>query len=329
MEWKTIRYRLEWLGVKALAGGIPLLPRRACALLAKGVGSLGFLVDGRGRKVAVANVQAALGGRGNQLSARECHRIARASYQYFARTMLDLFWAPGLVRPGGMKHVDITGTEVFEAIRGKPTVVLVTHNAGFEWASLACGQLGYRGYTLTQAFKNPQLDKLFTDLRTCTGQKVITQDMSMLRMLRQVMKGNIVGMLIDLNLPPTQAATVIDTFGMKMCATYLHAILSQRAGAHLVPVTSDPLADGRCRVQIHPPLEIPEGASAQQIAQIAWDFFEKRIREKPEHWMWVYKHWRFRPKGDTHPYPFYANESGKFERLLRSLGEESGAVWRN
>jgi lauroyl/myristoyl acyltransferase len=287
------------------------------------VGTLGFALDGRGRQVTLANLEAALG---DQYSAEERFRIGRASYQNFARTMLDLFWAPGLVRPGGDKNVDLVGLENLEALRGKPTVVLVAHYAGFEWASLACGQRGYRGYTLTQAFKNPQLDKLFTDLRTCTGQQVITQDMSMLRMLRSVVKGNIVGMLIDLNLSPSQAATVIDTFGMKMCATYMHAILAQRTGARLVPMTSEPLADGRCRVHVHPPLEIPEGSTGQQIAQMTWNFFEAHIRAKPELWMWVYKHWRFRPKGATHPYPFYAHESGKFQRLVRSLAEESGAV---
>ena len=150
----------------------------------------------------------------------------------------------------------------------------------------------------------------------------------MLRMLRQVKKGNLVGMLLDLNLPPSQAATVIDTFGMKMCATYLHAILSQRGGARLVPVTSEPRPDGTCRVQIHPPLEIAEGSTGQEIAQLAWDFFEKLIRDKPALWMWVYKHWRFRPKGETRPYPFYAHESGKFEKLMRNLAQESGTIRR-
>ena len=31
MQWKKIRYRLEWVGVKALTGVIPLLPRRVVA----------------------------------------------------------------------------------------------------------------------------------------------------------------------------------------------------------------------------------------------------------------------------------------------------------
>jgi lauroyl/myristoyl acyltransferase len=325
MQWKRIRYRLEWLGVKALGWLIPRLSRRGCAMLASAVGRAAFALDKNGRRVTLANIEAALG---DQYSAPERLRIGRASYQSFARTMLDLFWAPRLARPGGEKYVDIVGLEHFDAQLGKPCVVLCAHHAGVEWASVACGLLGYRGVTLTQAFKNPLLDKLFTDLRSCTGQEIITQDLSMLRMLRRLNNGELVGMLIDLNLSPSQAATVIDTFGMKMCATYLHAILAQRTGARLVPMTAEPYPDGRVRVTIHPPIEYPEGATGQEIAQIAWNFLEAVIRQKPELWMWVYKHWRYRPKGATRPYPYYAHESAKFEKLARTISEEKEAVRR-
>jgi lauroyl/myristoyl acyltransferase len=323
MQWKQIRYRLEWLGVKALVEVIPRLPRRWCAALARFVGAVAFSVDGAGRRVTLANIEAALG---KEYTKEEQWRIGRASYEYFARSMLDLFWAPRLAAPGGEKYMEITGDEHLSPRDGRPTVVLCAHYAGVELASIACGAKGYRGCVLTQAFKNPLLDELFTGLRSCTGQEIITQEMSMLRMLRRVSKGGIVGLLIDLNLPPTQAATVINTFGMKMCATYLHAILAQRTNARLVPMLSEPLADGRCRVTIHPALEIPEGSTGQEIAQIAWDFLEKAIRAKPELWMWVYKHWRFKPRGDAGPYPFYAHDSGKFQKLVKDLSLESGAA---
>ena len=325
MQWKRIRYRLEWLGVKALGWLIPRLSRRGCAMLARVVGAAAFALDTHGRKVTLANIEAALGDR---YSAEEQVRIGRESYQSFARTMLDLFWAPRLARPGGEKYVEVVGRSTSMRNWGSLAWCCARITRGWSGRSVACGLLGYRGVTLTQAFKNPLLDKLFTDLRSCTGQEIITQDLSMLRMLRRLNNGELVGMLIDLNLSPSQAATVIDTFGMKMCATYLHAILAQRTGARLVPMTAEPFPDGRVRVTIHPPLEYPEGATGQEIAQIAWNFLEKIIREKPELWMWVYKHWRYRPKGATHAYPYYAHESGKFEKLMSAISEESGAVRR-
>ena len=124
-------------------------------------------------------------------------------------------------------------------------------------------------------------------------------------------------MLVDLTLRPDQAAVAIDAFGMKMSVTSLHAILAQRAGALLIPGHGESLPDGRCRTTIDEPLPVPAGATTREIAQLCWDHFEKKIRERPELWMWAYKHWRYRPRAaPAESYPFYSNPSSKFEKLL-------------
>ena len=40
------------------------------------------------------------------------------------------------------------------------------------------------------------------------------------------------------------------------------------------------------------------------------------MRERPELWLWNYRHWRYRPRGAEREYPAYSHESGKFERAL-------------
>jgi len=139
----------------------------------------------------------------------------------------------------------------------------------------------------------------------------------MIRLLKVVKRHGAAGMLVDLTLRPDQAAVPITAFGRKMCVTFLHAVLAQRGGARMVPVDGIPLPDGRCRVVINPALSIPPDASTQEIAQACWDFYESRIREHPELYMWAYKHWRYRPRGAApEDYPFYANVSAKFDKLL-------------
>src|ERR1700756_4816151 len=59
--WKKIRYRLEWLGVKTAAGFLPLLSRKAFYRLALLLGSLGAVLDRRGRRVALSNLRVAFG----------------------------------------------------------------------------------------------------------------------------------------------------------------------------------------------------------------------------------------------------------------------------
>src|SRR5438094_3797840 len=84
---RKIRYRLEWLGLKFATKFLPLLSRKACYRLALCLGSLGAMLDRRGRRVALSNLRVAFG---DEISSERRAQIVRESYQHFARTMLDL-----------------------------------------------------------------------------------------------------------------------------------------------------------------------------------------------------------------------------------------------
>ena len=62
-EWKKLRYRLEYIGLLMAAKVVPLFPRSAIAVLAKLVGAVASVVDFRGRRVALANIDCAFPGK--------------------------------------------------------------------------------------------------------------------------------------------------------------------------------------------------------------------------------------------------------------------------
>ena len=314
--WKELRHRLEEWGCAFLASALPRLSRTACVRLANGLGALAFAVDRRGRAVALGNMECALGERFTPGQRRE---MARDSYRNFLRAMLDLFWAAKMT-PATFR--DFMHVEGFEELRTRMerekrgAIFMGTHQGNWEWAGLACGFLGFSTTVVAENFKNPRLTAIFSGLRQIHGQKIVAQENAILRLLKIAKRGGATGMLIDLNLPPTQAATVIEGFGMKMCVPLLHAVLAQRAGALLVPLETQPQPDGTCRIIAHPAVEFPEGASLGEIAQRCWDTFEPILRARPELWLWPYKHFRFRPRDAARAYPAYANESAKFEKLV-------------
>jgi hypothetical protein len=64
-------------------------------------------------------------------------------------------------------------------------------------------------------------------------------------------------------------------------------------------------------------MEFPGEATFQEMAQACWDRFEPVVRANPAPWLWMYKHWRYRPAAaDAADYPFYANVSPVFEQRL-------------
>ncbi len=236
-RWKRIRYRLEWLGLLLAAKLIPLLSRRACRYLARIAAATMVVFDRHRFDVALNNLEVAFG---NELSPRERRRIARQSFQHFARTMVDLFWSSRLTRENFSRYIEWQNFE--ETGRStdpdRSVIIACYHYSNFEWLSLACGFLDLKGTIIAQEFKNSLLDPIFK------------------------------------------------TAGM----------------------------------------------THQQIAQACWNSFEPYVRKDPAPWLWMYKHWRYRPVKTDRPYPFYANPMWRFDEMVQrdrvnpigGTGPESG-----
>lgn len=319
-RWKSFRYRLEELGCAWLARQIPRLPRRGAVRLGHVLGRLAYLLDRRGRAVALANADCIYG---DTLDARAKQALILSSYRNFARTMIDLFWGQRLTAKNFRTWVKTEGMGDLHtrlAATGKGAVFMCVHQGNWEWAGLIGSFVGLQMTTVAENFKNPRLSDIFTALREHTGQKMIPQESSLLRMLKVVKKGGLTAMLIDLNLQPSQAATIVEAFGgLQMCVPLLHAVLGQRGGALLIPAETELYDDGTYRVRAHPPVEFPPDATLPEIAQACWSRMEELIRARPHHWLWPYKHFRYQPKDTRQKYPYYANTSGKFEKLRRDL----------
>jgi KDO2-lipid IV(A) lauroyltransferase len=313
--WKRFRYRLEYRGMRFLAAAVPLLPRRACLLLAHALGRLYYRLDARTRGVALENLRVCFG---ETRSSREREKIARSSFCNFARAMLDLFWVRRLNPENHARYMKFEGMAAAHELQAKHggIIFVAVHQGSYEWFSLGSAYAGLPMWTVAMTFKNPALEAVFSEVRSHSGSRVINRHQSMLRLLRAVRRNGCVGVLIDLALSLDQPGEVIDAFGMKMHVTFLHVLLHQRTGVPLVPLTNVPHGDGTCTITAHPPLAFPPDASQQEIVQGCWDFFESVIRARPDLWLWSYRHWRNKPEGATREYPDYAHVSPKFERAL-------------
>ncbi|MBS0659547.1 MAG: lysophospholipid acyltransferase family protein [Verrucomicrobia bacterium] len=319
-RWKRIRYRLEAWGVALVAWALPKLPRRALWSIADLAGTLFHRFDARSRRIALENLRCAF----PHLSERRRELIARGAARNFARTFLDLFWAPNLVPEAGRPWLRFEGVEEMRTSRERSggAIFCSAHFGNYEWASLATGFVGARVLVVAQEFKNPALDRFFNDLRELSGHRITPRTQAMLKMLRAVKGGREgwagAGLLADLTLPPDQTATVLRAFGgLRKCVPVLPALLSERTGAPIVLASGFPQRDGSCRVVFHPPLEPSPGASRTELAQRFWDLCEQVIRRRPSLWLWQYKHFRYRPAdAPAGTYPAYANVDPAFDALL-------------
>jgi KDO2-lipid IV(A) lauroyltransferase len=318
LQWKRVRYRLEWIGLLLAVKLIPLLPRRSCFHLAQMLGTVMSIFDRHGYRVALNNLEVAFG---NQFSIHERRKIARQSFQHFARTMVDLLWSRRLTRENFSHYIELENFE--ETARGtgpERSFILATyHYSNFEWLSIASGYSGKTGTILAQEFKNSLLDPIFKKMRERCGHELIPRERGLIRLYKVLRRKGTTALLVDLTVPPTQGAVAIDCFGLKTSVTSAHAWLHERTGVPIIPAHCEPLPDGRYRLVFHPKIENTAGMTHQQIAQACWDSFEPYVRRSPAPWLWMYKHWRYQPQNSTRPYPFYAHVSRSFERILLAM----------
>jgi Kdo2-lipid IVA lauroyltransferase/acyltransferase len=315
-QWKRVRYRLEWLGLRLAMKLVPLLPRQACFHLAHFLGALMSIFDRDRYQVALNNLEVAFG---SQLSNRERRAITRESFQHFARTMVDLLWSPRLTPENFSRYVELQNLEETTIGTGPERSIMIAcyHYSNFEWLSLACGFLDLKGTIISQEFKNSLLDPIFKKLREQSGHELIPRERGLVRLYKVLRRKGRTALLVDLTVPPSQTAVAIDCFGLKTSVTSAHAWLHERTGVPIVPAHTEPLPDGRYRLVFHSKIETA-GMTPQQITQACWNSFEPYVRKNPAPWLWMYKHWRYRPAHPDRPYPFYANFYRPFEDMVEA-----------
>ena len=320
--WKRIRYRLEWLGLVLATKLIPLCSRRACYHIARAAGALLSFVDRHHYHVALSNLEVAFGER---FSAENRRKIARESFQHFARTMVDLLWSRRLTQENFSQYIDLENFEETARNTGPERSLMIAcyHYSNFEWLSLACGFLDLKGTIISQEFKNSSLDPIFKRLREQSGHELVPRDRGIMRLYKVLRRKGRTALLVDLTVPPTQGAVAIDCFGLKTSVTSAHAWLHERTGVPIVPAHCEPLPNGRYRLVFHPKIANAADVTHKQIAEACWNSFEPYVRKNPAPWLWMYKHWRYRPAHPDRPYPFYANFYRPFEDMLEP--NDSGA----
>jgi len=320
---KKLRYFFEIEIVRALGWCVVRMPRHVLLVFARLVGTLGYYADAEGRSTALENLRVAFPG---QMSDQRRREVARESYRNFARNFAELFWSPRL-NAENLSSIVSTEEEDPEACaeaKERGALWLTAHLGCFELSSIIWGIRGIQMTTVAQDFKNPGLTPLFQILRAHQNHTLIPQKAAVVRLIKVMSRRGSVAMLADLNIRPGRAATIIDCFGLKNSVPKIHAMLAGRLGMMILPAVCLPREDGGYHMKTFSPIRPNGSVDETESVQLCWDRFEAEIRQRPELWMWMYKHWRYLPSNEPDDaYPSYANVSIRFQRLLSSFDSKT------
>jgi KDO2-lipid IV(A) lauroyltransferase len=283
---------------------VPLLPRFLIVRLARGLGTLGWFFSPSLQRIADANLQVVFGETMTPAHRRE---IVRASFQSFALTMLDVFWFMRNTRHRIARYVRVDDSflPLFER---RPLIACTGHLGNWEIMSTLCGLRGAPVTAVAMPLKNAFADRVLNRLRRSTGSKAVPRQGAVRALLKSLKENRSIALVIDQNTRPAEGGFFTTFLGLSAPVTNAPGMLWQRTGAPVIVVdcTADKNGIYTARGSVLFPADDEHAVSSEAVTKQAIALLEDVIRERPEHWLWSYKRWRYIVDEAAGDYPFYA-----------------------
>ena len=287
-----MRNRLEYALVLAVRALVRALPRRASLVVGTALGRCFYVLHGRRRELAVANLRAAFPSR----TERECRAILLSTFAHFGRHVVDVLNFDAMSTDQMTDLIEIEGEERVEQAmaRGKGVICCAGHFGYWELHIMAHALWFRPLVVVARTLDNPFVDRLIERVRSRLGTRAIPRQGAVRGVLRALTHNEPVAVMIDQHMQD-RSAVVVDFFNRPAATTSAVAALSLRTGAPILPVFALPLPGGRYRMIYETPVEVPAADDPNPMrtyTQRCTDVLEMYVRRYPDLWLWMHRRWR-------------------------------------
>lgn len=196
-----------------------------------------------------------------------------------------------------------------ELARGRGALVVTAHLGNWELLAARVRRAGHRGVVVGYRRPHDSSAAWLEDMRRAYGVETLAQDGNPRAILRALARGDVVGLLADLEVRRLDGV-FLPFFGVEALTMTAPAALARASGRPLLPASCTFDAErGRYRVAFEEPLELDPSlekrAAAVDLTRRLNAVFERWVRAHPEQWAWHQPRWRTRP-GTLVPRPLGA-----------------------
>ena len=175
---------LIYLLLKGFSLFINLLPEGFALWLGRQLGKMFFYLDRGHRKVALENLQTALG---KEKPEKELYAIAQRTFQNLGMMVIEFFRIPGLNKEDFEKKVSVEGLdEALKLLEKKEgALLLLGHFGNWELMGLMSKVIGNPIMVIAKPIKkNKWVDQFITKIRNAAGLEVISNVMASRKVVR-------------------------------------------------------------------------------------------------------------------------------------------------
>ena len=297
---KKLRRLLALLLVKKLILVARLIPRRVGLKLFSALGHLAFSAYRKESDRAVSNVSLAF----PEIDSLIIRALARGSFKSLGRNALDTVRLAFISREEVLGLCAISGEDHLRRAyeRGRGVIGLTGHIGCWELLGAHLSQKGYKVSVIARDLHDGRLNDILVRMRRRHGIVSIPRGTSAVAGYKVLKKGEILGMLLDQDIDVD--GVMVPFFGVPAHTARGAALFALRSGADIVPMAIHMQPDGRHRITVRPPLEIPPGDLGEEwrideLTASCSRAIEELIRIYPQQWVWFHDRWKRHTEGKS------------------------------
>jgi len=299
MDSKKIRKAfsrfLGWIGLNICSLIIKFTPERNIYGLARGIGSLGYNIAAKQRKIALESLNIAFG---QTKPKEEIEQIAKDTFIFMAKSGVELIFLmekPELLS----KSVKIIGKENLERAlsAGRGVILVSAHFGNFPLLLARLALEGYKAGGIMRPMRDERVEKLFLKKRKRFGVKTIysqPRNTCVHQTLEALRNNELVFIPLDQNFGT--GGVFVDFFGQKAATATGPVVLAQRTKAALMPCFIIRQKDDTHKIIFEPAINLETGKTPEETVtlniQKLTDIIESYIRLYPAEWGWIHRRWK-------------------------------------
>lgn len=281
--------------VRGLIGFVRLLGPKAAGGLADRLSRVvgRFIPES---KLALANLAAAF----PEKTPAERQAILDGAWASLGRTVVEYVHIDQLIdidpEHPERGRTEIQGLDQFMALRedGKPGIIFSAHLANWEALAVVAARFGLPVVAL---FRMPSNNRIAQDLMArreeLMGKLIASGRGATFEVGAALDRGDHLGLLTDQH---HTGGPRVPFFGRLVSANPLVARLARHYDCPVHGARTIRLPDGRFRVELTPPLDMPRDADGlidvKQGTALVMSVVEGWVREHPDQWLWLHNRWR-------------------------------------
>lgn len=288
----AILQRVEYIAYRGAARAVTSMSEEAIARWGTRLGNLARRVLARRDRLAMRNLRIAFPERDDA----SLRRTLDECWRHFGREVLTYLQMQNLSLEEVVERCPFVNAHILEEAiaRGKGTVLISAHWGGWEVAGLAIMALVRNIRTVARPLDNELLERDLQKLRAKTGAEVVDRRKAARVLMRGLSENAVIVLLPDQAVQPREGI-LVPFLGRPGWTTPAPAKMALRAGATIVFTFCTP--DGlRHRLEFEEPIRVDELQAGEndpvELTRRINDVISRRIRERPELWLWMHDRWK-------------------------------------